>query len=88
METLKDIFDYYDRNKNGKIDCISFKLIINLIDMPIIDCTKKYYEYTDLLEYIKQYGKIKKSVSKSRVQQILKKNYKEDLQFIFSEILQ
>lgn len=88
METLKDIFDYYDHDKDGKINCISFKLMINLLDLPINDCTKNYYEYNDLLYYIKQYGKIKKSISKTKAQKILKKNYKEDLQFIISEIVE
>ncbi|ARF11409.1 hypothetical protein Klosneuvirus_1_266 [Klosneuvirus KNV1] len=86
METLKEIFDHYDYNKDGKINCKSFKLIINLIDMPIINCTQKYYKYNDLIDYIKKYGKLKKPISKTKVQQILKQNYKEDLQFITSEL--
>lgn len=57
MDTLEDIFNHFDYDKVGKIDCVSFKIIINIIDMPIIDCTNNYYEYSDLINYIKKIGK-------------------------------
>lgn len=85
MNTLKDIFDYYNTEKNGKIHCSSFKLIINLIDMPIIDCMQIYYNYNDLIDYIKKYGKIQKPISKFRAKHIIKNNYKENIQFIINE---
>jgi hypothetical protein len=86
METLKDIFDYYDDDKDGMINCQSFKLIINLIDIPITDCTNKYYKYNDLINYIKKYGQLKKPMSKNKMQQIIKRNYNDDMQFIINEL--
>lgn len=86
METLKDIFDNYDNDEDGKIDCISFKLIVNLIGLQIIDCTNKYYEYSDLIDYIKKYGTLKKPISKNKIRQIVKKNYKKNLQFVISDL--
>ena len=86
MDSLKEIFDYYDYDKDGKIDCTSFKLIINLINIQIIDCIKEDYDYQDIINYIKKYGILKKSTSKVKLQKLLKKNYKEDLHFIVDEI--
>lgn len=74
METLKDIFDHYDHNKDGKINNIAFKLVINLINLPIINCTNKYYTYDDLLNYIKKYGQIKKPITKTRIRKLLNSN--------------
>ena len=53
LKNLKNLFLYYDKNKDGKIDIYDYKHIINILGLPIIISENKIeYIFTDVIEYI------------------------------------
>jgi hypothetical protein len=83
LEYLRSIFDKLDEDHDDFIDKLAFKKIINILDMPIYNINKDYYDFDDLLVYIKNNFKNtnKKSTANIKIKQI-----KEKLKESFDEL--
>lgn len=82
MNTLQDIFNYYDVNNNKFIDAKCFKQIINLFELQINNIQEKQYTYDDLHAYIQE----KKANNNTTKRQIIKIT-KDEIRQILSNYL-
>lgn len=88
METIREIFDYYDTGNNGFINECNFKQLINVLGLPINNITDKNYNYDDLNNYIYNNAtKKNKEIEKDKVHEVLN-NYlnNSDTEFIINDL--
>ena len=92
IHTLYDLFDHFDTNKDGYINNISFKRILNIINLPLNHVLDKEYTYKDLIEYIKKYGlcnKKRKVYRKKHIKNIVNNHNidNDDMKFVMHQLI-
>jgi len=80
METMQEIFSYYDTDNDGIINEVCFKQIINILGLPINNVENKQYDYNDLNNYIYNHSDKKNiKIKKNKIEEILNNHLSEHL---------
>lgn len=89
MESVQEIFDYYDNDNDGIINETCFKQIINTLGLSLDNIEKKQYNYNDLNNYILNESKknVNIMINKNKIHKILSEHLNEnDADFILNDL--
>lgn len=86
---LHKLFDKFEKNKNENINLESFKIILNILKLPLSNLEERSYGFNDLLTHIENNYKMKKFpvIKKNKIKDSLKSNFDDTtINFILDEL--